>query len=163
MPDDKFLNDKVNDEIAALTILLDTNVSVTSLKLKEFIDLSVLQGVSRTELKKTLITDLKEGGRLFGEFRNSIKATTTGSINRFRDAGEFSEIEVDQEFRWAAVMVNTCPDCVRRHNMMPMEWDEWVAIGLPRTGQTVCKQHCKCMLIPNDDSELQPIYRKKKV
>lgn len=161
MPDDKFLNEKTDDEIKALTITLEASALRTAITIEEFIELALLQGVGEAELKAQLLEDLTEGGRIFGEFRNSVKATAAGSINRFRDAGQLSEIEVDQKFRWAAVLVNTCPDCLRRHNMMALEWEEWVAIGLPRTGQTVCKQHCKCMLVPDSDVKLNPIFRDK--
>ncbi len=162
MADEDFLQAKLDMETEALMISLEANAAVTAVRVEEFIDLSLMQGISPAEIREQLLTDLHQGGRLFGEFRNSVKATGRGSINRMRDAGQLAEHEIEQAFRWAAVMVNTCEDCLRRHNLPAMEWDEWVAIGLPRTGRTICKQNCKCMLIPDDESELAPIIRGKK-
>ena len=40
-------------------------------------------------------------------------------------------------------------------------YSEWEADGLPRTGVTVCKENCKCMLLPSGTAILDPIQRKK--
>lgn len=162
MPDEEFLNEAANRESEALTIFLAGKAARTTVTLDEFIQAALVQGMSADALRETLEEDLRTGGRIFGEFRRSVKSTVNGSINRIRDTAQFAEVGVETDFRWAAVLVNTCPDCIRRHNMPPMEWEEWEAIGLPRTGATVCKENCKCMLIPAKDTELEPVIRTKK-
>lgn len=43
---------------------------------------------------------------------------------------------------------NVCPDCVERGGWEPKTWDEWVEIGLPRTGSTLCMTTCRCDPMP---------------
>ena len=161
MPDAKDLNQNINIDLSTMQIVLRSKAERTSITLKEFIKMSLLNGGSRESIEAELLKDLNEGGRIFGEFRNSVKATTNGVMNRFRDSGEFSELLNAPQWRWVAVLVNTCPDCIERHGKV-MSMDEWEQEGLPRTGHTVCKENCKCVLLPADSTILEPIRRPKK-
>ncbi|MBW2624553.1 MAG: hypothetical protein JRD68_16720 [Deltaproteobacteria bacterium] len=148
-----------DDEILKLT----AKAAKTAITLREFIQNALISGAEAGALEALLLDDLRNNGRIFGEFNRAIKATSNGVINNFRDSGALAEFGVDDDFRWAAVLVNTCPDCLARHNGPARSWEEWEAQGLPRRGFTVCKQNCKCMLIPVDEmTELLPIKRNKK-
>ena len=163
MPDDDVLRESVNRELKAMTILLTAKAVRTAITLQEFIQSSIVTGADPLALEALLLDDLRTNGRIFGEFNRAIKATANGTINGFRDAGSLAEFGLEEKFRWAAVLVNTCPDCLSRHNAPAQDWDKWEAQGLPRKGFTVCKQNCKCMLIPVDETtELLPIRRKAK-
>ena len=146
-------------EIESMTIFLTAKASRSAITIDEYIQTRVLQGASEDVLKADLLKDLTEGGRIFGEFRNAVKATVNGVVNRSRDAAIFSEAGIEQEYRWVAVLINTCPDCLDRHNRV-QSWGDWEAEGLPRTGQTVCKENCKCVLLPAKNTETNPIMRK---
>lgn len=148
-------------EVSTMDIFLTAKASRTAITIEEYIQTRILQGADREVLKQDLIKDLEEGGRIFGEFRSAIRATTNGVVNRTRDNAIFSNVGIATSYRWVAVLVNTCPDCLDRHNKV-MTWDEWEAEGLPRTGQTVCKENCKCVLLPADNTETEPIKRTKK-
>ena len=148
----------IEKELATLDIVLTAKVSRTAITLEEYIQLRLSQGATMEVIRVDLLTDLEEGGRIFGEFRNALKPTFAGSVNRFRDVGVFGELGVDIKYRWVAVLVNTCPDCLDRHNKIK-NWADWEAEGLPRTGATVCGQNCKCVLLPSEVTELQPIVR----
>ena len=161
MPDKKVLDESISRELETLEIALSAKVSRSVISIEEYIDIRLTQGVTLEVIKKDLLQDLEEGGRIFGEFKNAVKATFEGSTSRFRDASLVAEMGIDTPYRWVAVLVNTCEDCLKRHNNVAT-WDEWEAQGLPRTGQTVCREHCKCMLIPAEATELAPIYRKEK-
>lgn len=160
MPDKDILETFLDREIETLEIALTAKVSRTAITLEEYINIRLTQGVALDVIEKDLLQDLEEGGRIFGEFRNAMKATFAGSTYRFRDSSLVAELGVKAPFRWVAVLINTCPDCLERHNNIAT-WDEWEAMGLPRTGQTVCKENCKCMLIPAEATELAPIMRGK--
>ena len=152
-----------NFEVESMNLLLTSKATKTALTLSEFIEFARLQGVSDDAIKKELLEDLNEGGRLFGEFRNSIKATSNGVINRMRDSAQFAEDdEKELVYRWVAVLVNTCPDCVERHGQVET-MEEWEARGLPRAGFTVCKENCRCILIPANLSIIEPIRRNIRV
>lgn len=161
MPNEKDLNGNINADVTTMQIVIKAKAARTAISIKEFIRLSVLNGGSRESIKAELLKDLNEGGRIFGEFRNSIRATSNGVVNRFRDSGSFAELGYDKNYRWVAVLVNTCPDCLSRHGQVKT-MIEWEAFGLPRTGHTRCKENCKCVLLPEDSTVLEPIIRNRK-
>ena len=162
MADEKLFDEQIARELQAMAIHLTTKVGRTALTIDEFIQSRLLLGATEEEISKMLLEDLENNGRIFSEFRRAIKSTARGSINRVRDIGYFSEEGVDRNYRWSAVLVKTCPDCLARHGQVKT-WEEWEAEGLPRTGATVCRENCHCVLIPEQFSELQPIKRGKDV
>jgi hypothetical protein len=151
----------VDREIAAMEIFLTAKASKTAITLEEYIQTRILLGADEQTIEADLLKDLEEGGRIFGEFRNAVRATSNGVINRTRDNAIFANLGVDAPYRWVAVLINTCPDCLERHNRV-QPWISWEKEGLPRTGHTVCKENCKCILIPADSTEVEPIMRSKK-
>ncbi len=159
MADENLFKELESRELESLDIFLAAKAGKMAITLDEYLQTRLLNGASREALLNDLLDDLENGGRIFGEFRRSIRATANGTIHRFRDIGQFSEEGVDQKYRWAAVLVNTCPDCIDRHGTLK-SWEEWEADGLPRTGMTVCKENCRCVLIPEDSIDLQPVLRK---
>lgn len=163
--EEQIFDEFMDREAETLEIMLATSVSRTALSIDEYIQVRQAQGASLESIQNDLLNDLTTRGRIFGELRNSLKATINGSINRLRDNAMFSELGIDEtKYRWVAVLVNTCPDCLDRHGIVA-EFNVWQADGLPRTNQTVCKQFCKCVLIPADVTDLenvQPIMRGKK-
>ena len=153
----------VERELETLEIYLWGASMRCTVSLQEYISASLAQGVSREVIQASLLNDLQTGGRIFGEFRNAIRATGTGTLNRFSDVAQFNDTGVNQqEYRWIAVLANTCPDCEARHGKVKA-FTDWQAMGLPRSGQTVCKSHCKCVLSdPKSTEMVKPIKRVKK-
>lgn len=158
---DELFIEFLDREIQAMEIFLAAKASKTAITLEEYIQTRILLGASKESIEADLVKDLEEGGRIFSEFRNAIRATSNGIINRVRDNAVFSEVGIDTQYRWVAVLVNTCPDCLDRHNRV-QKWDEWESEGLPRTGQTVCKENCRCVLLPSSTIEIAPIKREKR-
>jgi hypothetical protein len=161
MADERLYDEQVKRELDAMIIYLTTKAAKTALTLDEFIQSRLLLGSTAKEIESMLLDDLTNNGRIFSEFRRAIKSTARGSINRVRDIGYFSEEGVDRNYRWSAVLVRTCPDCLERHNQVKT-WEEWEDIGLPRTGSTVCRENCHCILVPEQFSALEPIKREKR-
>lgn len=161
---EQLFDDFMDREMETLEIMLSAAASRTAITIDEYIKIRVAQGASLESIRSSLLDDLEQGGRIFGEFRNSIKATVNGSVNRLRDDPLYAEQGIITSYRWVAIMVNTCPDCLERHGQVKT-WEEWEADGLPRTGHTVCKANCKCMLVPAKVTELEnlePIMRGKR-
>lgn len=160
MADENLANELMNREREALEIALVAGVSRTTVNLQEFIQLRLSQGAAPEAIRNTLLRDLETGGRIFGEFRSSIRSTAKGSVNRIRDTFQYSEHGVDRKFRWSAVLVSTCDDCIDNHGKV-MTWDQWEAsgFGLPRSGGTICRHNCKCVLLPAEATELEPLPR----
>jgi hypothetical protein len=159
MPSESIFDRLFNKEIFAIRLFMSTKTERSALTIQEYIRTRVSLGADLEVIKKELLDDLNNNGRIFSEFRRAIKSTARGSVNRVRDNGYFSEFGVDTKYRWSAVLVKTCPDCLERHGRT-QTWDEWEAEGLPRTGATVCRENCHCVLIPVQYSEIAPINRR---
>ena len=52
---------------------MTTSAAITALTIEEAIATMQLAGMSKDAIKLTLLNDLKEGGILFGTFRNKLK------------------------------------------------------------------------------------------
>ena len=165
MADKKQLFDDFMDrELDTLELMLVSSAERSAITINEYVQTRLTQGASSAAIRTDLLNDLKTGGRIFGEFRNSVRSTVNGSINRVRDDTLYTDEGIATNYRWVAILVNTCPDCMGRHGV-DKAWEQWEADGLPRTGQTVCKQFCTCILIPSDVTDLdkvEPIMRAKK-
>lgn len=150
-------------EVQTMEIFLFAKASRAAISIEEYINTRLVQGVSADVLEKDLIDDLENGGRIFQEFNNAIRVTANGVIQRSRDNALFADPDktIEQaEYRWVAVLVNTCEDCLERHGKAKT-YLEWEAEGLPRTGATVCRENCKCILLPADTAVIDPISRKR--
>ena len=139
---DKDFDELMSREMQTLEIRMTAKVLRTAATIDEYIQTRMLNGTDIYTIRADLLTDLNEGGRIFGEFRNAIKATVHGNTMRIRDVTQFSNQGVDVSYRWVAVLINTCPDCMDRHNEVKT-WGQWEEDGMPRTGQTVCGENCK--------------------
>tara|TARA_R110000737_G_C14400747_1_gene454104 strand:- start:247 stop:714 length:468 start_codon:yes stop_codon:yes gene_type:complete len=101
-------------------------------------------GISEQSIIGTLNEDLRVNGRIFGEFKNSIKRGLVGGINQaFRRTGE-----VGEKLRWIAVSSNLCSDCASRAGDVDT-WDGWMSRGMPGSGWSICKEFCYCQLVPD--------------
>jgi len=77
----------ISKELETLDIVLAAKVARSAITLQEYVDMRLAQGAALKVIKADLLKDLEEGGRIFGEFKNALKPTFAGSINRFRDVG----------------------------------------------------------------------------
>lgn len=156
---------KFKKQVRSFEISLSSAVQRTTASLKEIVGKLALSGMSTKNIQKVLEKDLVEGGRVFGEFRRAVKATSEGLIGKVSTDAYLEEFGADIEFTWIAALVNTCDDCMPRHGEVK-SFEEWEAEGLPRSGWSVCKEHCQCVLIPEkiaaERNELrEPLDRKK--
>lgn len=156
--DDSLFDELIDKELEVLEIHLTAKAERTAISIEEYYKSRIAQGVTPGNIEAELIDDLENGGKMFNEFRNSVKATAHGNMMRISDAAITAENGVDVQYRWVAVFVNTCPDCIDLHGTV-MSWDDWEAEGMPRSGNTVCGDNCQCMLLPEDTTELAPINR----
>lgn len=161
MASEELYDKQVDRELDAMAIFLTTKARKTAITIDEFVQTRLTLGATPQEIEGALLDDLNNNGRMFSEFRRAVKSTARGSVNRVRDISYFSEFGVDRKYRWSAILVKTCPDCLARHGKS-MLWEEWEKVGLPRTGATVCRENCHCVLIPTGFTELEPIKRERK-
>ncbi len=132
--------------------LISTSATQTAMSIEELVTTMRLAGMTDNAIKETLLRDLREGGILFGTFRNKMKNTVKNAVEFSSNGsanGEFTKAGV-QEFRWVSVGdKSVCPDCEGRHGETgTMEFFE--TIGLPASGFSVCTTNCRCQLVPSD-------------
>ena len=157
MPNEAIFDELNNREDEVLTIRLQTSVGITALRIEEYIAVRLAEGASKTIVREELFTDFNEGGRIFGEFRKSIRATARGNLRTVADIGKYSELGVDRAYRWITVRDrNVCPDCEPRHGKEEV-WEEWEPRGMPRSVWSVCKYNCRCDIVPVETPKIETV------
>ena len=109
-------------------------------------------GVTDAAIFDILGNDLAANGRIFGEFRNTIKRGIVSATMQASRIGADRVYGDSMMFRWVSVGTpKICPDCEMRIGEI-RSWDEWEASGLPASGFSVCKEFCYCQLVPSSIS-----------
>ena len=106
-------------------------------------------GVSRTVIAQTIKNDMQTGGRIFGQYRNSIKGGIVEQVNQSGRLGQLQSFPPEQQlWQWTTVGGHKiCADCEGRAGEV-LTWEEWEREGLPGSGWSVCRGHCYCVLVP---------------
>lgn len=116
-------------------------------------------------LLQSLRADLESGGPIFrglteeSSYTAAVRsvsgmvadtATTAAAVQMREgpmDAERLARVQGNEQMRWIAMLVNTCPDCLMRHGQVDSRRN-WELRGLPGTSWSVCKQHCQCRQVP---------------
>ena len=105
-------------------------------------------GISEAAIVNILGNDLAAGGRIFGEFRNTVKRGIVSATMHASRLGQDRVYGDSVAMQWVSVgSPRICVDCEDRIGLIK-SWDEWEALGLPASGFSVCKEFCYCQLIP---------------
>ena len=137
------LDDKDREILLWIALGLSYDVRIFAERLGQEVERLVRSGVSEQSIIGVLDEDFSRSGRIFGEFKKSIKRGIVGGINQaFRRSGEMG-----QKLRWITVSKNVCPDCESRAGELDT-WEGWEARGMPASGWSVWKEYCYCQLMP---------------
>ncbi len=145
----------IDERLATLEIII--GIKVSSAAAKTVIDLNTAiqtlkaTGMSDKGIKNILQRDLKEGGVIFGTYKNAIKNTTGSAVQMASTEATRSIFEERgvKEYKWITAGGNVCPDCLPRHNEVAT-YEEWEIAGLPRSGFSVCGANCGCTIVPSN-------------
>ena len=161
----------IDDRLESLEIIVElqvaTSASKTALDLNLTIQSLKLSGMSDNSVRNLLLADLKNGGPIFGTYRNSIKNTTGNAVQMASTEASRSVFESRgvREYSWITGGGNTCPDCKPRHGQKST-YEQWQLVGHPRSGFSVCGFHCGCTLVPSTyrGEQLEnPLYRTERI
>ena len=144
-------NLKEEDENILLwaTLGISFGIDVFITKLEREIALLRNAGVSEAAIVDILGNDLATGGRIFGEFRNTIKRGIVSATMHASRVGQDRVYGDSVDMQWVSVgSPRICVDCEPRIGEV-RTWDEWEVAGLPASGFSVCKEFCYCQLIPS--------------
>ena len=154
-------NDEITEEItqnleeedenillwATLGISYGIDVFVT--RIEREIALLRNAGISEAAIVDILRNDLTTGGRIFGEFRNTVRRGIISATMQASRIGQDRVYGDSMNMRWISVGTpKICPDCEERIGEV-RSWNEWELVGLPASGFSVCKEFCYCQLIPD--------------
>ena len=91
-------------------------------------------GVTESAILDILGNDLTRHGRIFGEFRNTIKRGIVSATMQASRLGADRVYGDSVAMRWISVgSPKICIDCEARIGEI-RTWDEWEALGLPASG-----------------------------
>ena len=157
-------NDELTEEITKSLEQADENILLwATLGVSYGIDIFITRlereiallrnaGVADAAILNILGNDLATNGRIFGEFRNTIKRGIVSAIMQASRVGADRVYGDSVMMRWVSVGTpRICPDCEIRIGDIK-SWEEWESLGLPASGFSVCKEVCYCQLIPEDVS-----------
>ena len=145
-------NLKEEDENILLwaTLGISFGIDVFITRIEREIALLRNAGVSEAAILNILGNDLATGGRIFGEFRNTIKRGIVSATMHASRVGQDRIYGDSVNMQWISVgSPRICADCEPRIGEI-RTWDEWEAIGLPASGFSVCKEFCYCQIIPSE-------------
>lgn len=153
---------KIEDLRQFMQINVDATATEFTNDISSFIGLLKSTGVSDSEIKTILATDLAESGRIFGRFKNNSRsivrngvesASNIASEQTFTDAGV-------TRWRWVTSGKNVCPNCENRSGVIgTLEY--FNTIGREKSGFSVCGQNCQCQLVPLEYEVEGDLIRKK--
>tara|TARA_R100000008_G_C3575763_1_gene165148 strand:- start:571 stop:1746 length:1176 start_codon:yes stop_codon:yes gene_type:complete len=142
----------------------------TTMDLSSLINNMKASGMSDSNIKDKLLEDLwmsePRGGRIFGGYRNAIKSSVKNGVGYASNEAAKNKWlkEGVKEFRWVSVGdKSVCIDCEERHGEEGT-FDFIAALGLPKSGFSICQSNCRCQIVPKDYKEEKPkdpILRKK--
>ena len=107
-------------------------------------------GITETAIVNILGNDFANNGRIFGEFRNTVKRGIVSSVMQASRVGADRVYGDRMMFRWVSVGTpKICGDCTARIGQV-RSWEEWESLGFPASGFSVCKEFCYCQLVPEE-------------
>ena len=107
-------------------------------------------GITETAIVNILGNDFANNGRIFGEFRNTVKRGIVSSVMQASRVGADRVYGDRMMFRWVSVGTpKICGDCAARIGEI-RSWKEWESLGFPASGFSVCKEFCYCQLVPEE-------------
>ena len=137
------------------------------------IDAGIGDLMTRAEMANLALENIKSKSKKLGwtkamlvariiEQMNTLKTEMRGVVEALiqtsAQVGYMAATAEDTQARfvWQTTSDNICPDCMELHGETHT-MEEWILIGLPGNGQTVCRTYCKCMLLPEDQVLSVPV------
>ena len=132
------------------TLGISYGIDIFITRLEREIALLRTAGITDDAIFDILGNDLAGHGRIFGEFRNTIKRGIISAIMQASRVGADRVYGDNVMMRWVSVGTpKICVDCTPRIGQV-RSWAEWESLGLPASGFSVCKEFCYCQLVPED-------------
>ena len=132
-----------------MTIGLNHEVEATVLNIESAIARMKATGMADAAIETAIMTDLVNGEQIFGGFRAGLRNLLKNGVElaAFHSLVTGLSARGVEKFKWVTAGGRICPDCEVRHNQV-QTLDVWESVGLPKSGFSVCNEHCRCVLVP---------------
>jgi hypothetical protein len=128
-------------------------VGVLQSDMETFLLNAAASGRTKQQALEELMRASLNGDGIIQKFqKNASKVAKEASLREAQASAIAQYREVtppDALWTWVAVSVHPCPDCEARAGN-EMTYSEWVDMGLPGSGRTICMNACRCQLVPSD-------------
>jgi hypothetical protein len=143
---------QVEEMLLNIVDQMSFDVQIFNTNIEKTVSTMMANGLSDEAIETILATDMKEGGRIFGELRNNTKASIAFGIGQASRLGQYENYDLDKgQLAWVTVGGHrVCPDCEGRTGQQ-MTFAEWESEGLPGSGWSVCQGYCYCVLDPTGE------------
>ena len=132
------------------TLGISYGIDIFITRLEREIALLRNAGITDAAILDILGNDLATNGRIFGEFRNTIKRGIVSATMQASRVGADRVYGDSMMFRWVSVGTpRICPDCEERIGEI-RSFEDWESLGFPASGFSVCKEFCYCQLVPEE-------------
>ena len=131
------------------TLAVGFGIDIFVSRIEQQINILRQAGLGDSGVIESLRTDLLSNGRIFGEFSHSIKRGVVSGIMQGARIGQ-DKVYGNQLMQWVSVGTpSICSDCASRVGEV-RTFQEWLDLGLPATGWSICREFCYCQIIPED-------------
>ena len=125
------------------------DVQIFNTNIEKTVSTMMANGLSDKAIETVLAQDMANGGRIFGELKNSTKAAIAFGIGQASRLGQYENYDLDKGLMaWVTVGGHRiCHDCDGRAGEV-RTFAEWEVEGVPGSGWSVCQGFCYCVLDP---------------
>lgn len=133
----------------AMSKQLDTHLTTLLNELRDQIENMVAQGIAPEEITRTLMEDIKQETGIFANLSGKVGSLIDNQFGTMTGVVANNEVaDLSNLFEWVVEpTAEHCETCDARDGQQKT-YEEWQKLGLPGAGTTLCKQYCKCSLMP---------------
>jgi hypothetical protein len=134
-------------EMQQVAIFLNADADLVADRLELRIKSMMATGMGPSDILAVLRNDLKIGGPLFSSFASTFKRNVFPVVDNVAQGAIVTANPVARKWEWITTSADPCNDCLPRHGVK-RPYSDWVRLGLPRSGFSVCGDYCKCAIVP---------------
>lgn len=135
--------------ITEATIELSREANSTQMGLDSYIATLEASAISEESIREMVFGGGSKVASTFTEaYKRKIVSIIDQSINKAWGDGMTARQALEGKqrlFTWRVESAKPCPDCSAR-NGQKRSLSEWQLAGLPRSGWSLCRKNCKCIL-----------------
>lgn len=134
-------------EMDQVAIFLSADADLIADKLDLRIKQMMASGMDTKSILTALASDLDTAGPMFSTFESTLKKTVYPVIDNVAQGALVQANPEAGGWEWVTTSYDPCVDCLPRHGLKK-SYEDWKALGLPRSGFSRCGDNCKCVLAP---------------